>query len=151
MKKKLMQYLPFVLLLFPILLSFIPWYQNVAVPSSTYLNQKTLGYLRGIDAFMIKSCRILLIYFFCLVIQYMAICKKIYISSVISNFILIVILTLFPTYYWPIKYMKLFFIQTFYIGYFIAVIFILLSIILDFIFHFTSKRKGVIKFKKLIY
>ncbi len=129
-----MQIQSIIFLILPLLFTPLKWYQQLIADNITL----TRNDVNGIYVLFEDRGRIALIYLFCIIIQFMVIQNKQFIYSVIAQFILVIVLTFFPVYFFPISLAGAYFISTFFIGYYVAVIFIIINIVIN-VIRFLKK------------
>jgi len=135
---KLSKYSPLIFLLIPLIFIPLDWYQHLIAVTYKYLN------VTGIFILFEKHGSIAIIYLLCIMIQIMSIKSEQFLFPAVAEIILILVLTFYPSNYFPIKFGGLYFLSTLYIGYFIAVISIMVSIVLNVIktVHVNSYNKS---------
>lgn len=141
--KKVAKYYPLIFLLLPLFFLPFEWYKNLVIIPEDLIRGNADGFLVLTN----QSCQILIIYLFCIIIQYMAISSKHYIFAFSSEIFLIILLTLFPANYYDINIFTsgfgfYFLSQFLYYGYYLTAISLLVSVVMNIVLF---KNRNLLK------
>ncbi len=130
------KYLPIIILLIILMLLPFDWYKQLKGNTSTF----KLENVNGVFVFTKFNGIIAIIYFFCIYIQLFSILYKKFLFPILGEFVLIIALTLFPTFIYSFKYTGLLFLSRLYFGFYLALALIICCIVLNINLFFKNRK-----------